>query len=133
MGEDLGKFLLRVTVGGLMLFHGVAKLSHGIGFISGMVEQHHLPSALAYGVYVGEVLGPLLLILGLFARAGGLFVALDMVIAVALTRGEHLLATNPQSGGLGIELELLYLVGGLAVALFGAGSWSVSGGKGLWN
>jgi putative oxidoreductase len=133
MGEDLGKFLLRVSLGALMLFHGVAKLSHGIDFIHGMVQQHHLPSFLAYGVYVGEVLAPILLILGLFARAGGLFLAIDMVVAIALTRGNEVFAINPQSGGVGTELELLYMVGGLVVMLLGAGSWSVSRGKGMWS
>ena len=132
-GEDLGRFLLRVAVGGLMLFHGVSKLSHGIGFIQGMVDKAHLPSFLAYGVYVGEGLGPILMLVGLFARAGGLFVAVDMLVAIALTRGAGAWALDPRTGAIGTELEMLFLTGGLAVALLGAGSWSLSRGKGAWN
>ena len=62
--EDLGKLLLRVTVGGLMLFHGLFKLTHGIDFISGMLHDIGAPVGLAYGVYMGEVIRPVLMILG---------------------------------------------------------------------
>lgn len=33
--NDFGLLLLRITVGGLMLFHGVSKLINGVGFIGG--------------------------------------------------------------------------------------------------
>lgn len=54
MKTDLGKLLLRVTVGGLMLFHGITKLSQDIDFIKGTATAKGLPEAIAYGVYVGE-------------------------------------------------------------------------------
>ena len=34
---DFGLLLLRLTIGGLMLFHGVSKLINGVGPISGML------------------------------------------------------------------------------------------------
>lgn len=37
--DDLGKLLLRLAVGGLMLFHGLHKLFGGVGFISGMLVE----------------------------------------------------------------------------------------------
>jgi putative oxidoreductase len=133
VGDDLGKLALRVTLGGLMLFHGLFKLTHGIDFVTGMLQQAHLPVFLAYGVYVGEVVAPILLILGLWARAGGIFLAVDMVVAIALTQDGHLFSISERGGALGIELEVLYLMGGVAVAFMGAGGMSVSRGKGLWN
>ena len=57
MQEDLGKLVLRLTVGGLLLFHGIHKLLNGIAPIKAMVAAHHLPDAIAYGVYLGEVSG----------------------------------------------------------------------------
>lgn len=132
-GEDLGKLLLRVAIGGLMLFHGIFKLTHGIDFITGMLQAAHLPPFLAYGVYLGEVVGPILLLLGLFARAGGIFVAVDMMVAIALTKAGGAFALAESGGGLSSELELLYLAGGLVIAVVGAGSFSVSRGRGLWN
>ncbi|MFZ8579874.1 DoxX family membrane protein, partial [Klebsiella quasipneumoniae] len=35
--EDAGKLLLRLAVGGLMLFHGLHKLLDGVDGISGML------------------------------------------------------------------------------------------------
>ena len=53
-----------------MLLHGVAKVSGGVGGIGGMLQSAGLPAALAYGAYVGEVLAPLLVIIGFYARIG---------------------------------------------------------------
>lgn len=36
--EDAGKLLLRLMIGGLMLFHGVFKARNGVAPIVGMVE-----------------------------------------------------------------------------------------------
>ena len=65
--EDLGKLILRLTVAGMILFHGIAKIldPSSLGFIEGMLSGFGLPSFIAYGVYVGEVIGPVMVILGL--------------------------------------------------------------------
>jgi putative oxidoreductase len=47
---DLGKLVLRVVLGGLILFHGIAKLVHGPGYVIGMLASAGLPTILAYGV-----------------------------------------------------------------------------------
>lgn len=73
--DDFGKLVLRLTLGILILFHGTSKLMHGIGSIEGMVTATGMPGFVAYGVYAGEVLGPLLLIAGFHARIGAALVA----------------------------------------------------------
>lgn len=130
MQEDLGRLVLRVTVGALLLFHGVHKMLNGIQPIEAMVAAHHLPSALAYGVYVGEIIAPVMLILGLFARLGAALIAINMVMAVALAGMGSLFAFNAQ-GGYALELEAFYLLGAVAVVLLGAGRISIAGGR--WN
>ena len=35
MTDNIGKLILRVMLGSLMLFHGVDKLQHGIGLLKG--------------------------------------------------------------------------------------------------
>ena len=57
MGVDIGKLILRLVLGGTILLHGIAKLTGGIEFISGSVTSAGLPAFVAYGVYVGEVVG----------------------------------------------------------------------------
>ena len=83
LGNDAaGKLLLRLTVGGLMLFHGASKLMHpgSVDFIGGKLTESGLPALLAYGVYVGEIIAPLMLILGILSRVGGLLVVTSIVM-----------------------------------------------------
>jgi putative oxidoreductase len=120
-----------VATGGLLLFHGMHKLLNGIEPIKAMVVAHNIPDAVAYGVYLGEIVGPIMVILGLFSRLGGALIAIDMVMAVALAGMSQVLAFNPASGGYVLELEALYLFGGLSVMLLGAGRYSIAGGR--WN
>ena len=84
MSQDIAKLILRLTVGGLMVFHGVAKLFGGIDGIKQALAAHKLPGVLAYGVYVGEVIAPILLIAGLWTRAAALVIAINMVVAETL-------------------------------------------------
>jgi len=131
MQEDLGKLVVRLGVGGLLLFHGVHKLLTGIADVKAMVVAHHLPDVVAYGVYAGEIVGPVLVILGLFSRVGGLLIVANMIVAIALAGMAELLKLNA-FGGYALELETFYLLGGLAVALLGAGKIGLNIG-GDWN
>ena len=55
-----------------------------------------------------------------------------MLIAIYFTEMHSLLSLKP-GGGYALETEILYLVGGLAVVLSGAGRFSISGAKGPLN
>ena len=57
-GEDAAKVLLRLAVGGLMLFHGVQKIRHGVDWMYPLLEAKGLPTFIAYGSYFGEVAAP---------------------------------------------------------------------------
>ena len=79
--DDFGKLLLRLAVGGLMLFHGLHKLFDGVGGISSMLVAKGLPGFIAYGVLAGEVVAPCLLIVGILTRPAALVLAFTMVVA----------------------------------------------------
>ena len=130
--DDLGKLLLRVTLALLLLFHGVAKLVGGVGFITGMLEQRGLPGAIGYLVYVGEVIAPLLILLGVWTRAAALVVAGNMIVAVLLVHTAEFF-TMSKTGGWALELQGMFFFAALAVALLGAGRYSVGGRAGKWN
>jgi putative oxidoreductase len=129
---DFGKLLLRVSLGVLILLHGIAKITGGVSFVSGTLAKAGMPSMLAYGVYVGEVLAPLLLILGLWTRAAALVVVINMIVAVALVHVPELFAIG-KTGGYALELQAMYLLSALAVAFLGAGRYSLGGVDGRWN
>lgn len=132
MSDDLAKFLLRVTLAVLILLHGIAKILGGIGFITGMVAKFGLPPALGYLVYVGEVAAPLLILLGIWTRPAALVVAINMVVAIVLVHTGELFALT-KTGGWALELQGLFLVSALTVALLGAGRYSIGGSGGRWN
>lgn len=123
---DLGKLILRVTLGVLILLHGIAKLKGGVGGIEGMLTAQGLPSVLAYGAYVGEVLGPILLIFGYNARFGAVLVAINMLFAFGLAHMGELDQLNGQ-GGWALELQGMFLASAVAVAMFGPGRFSING------
>ena len=124
--EKTGKFVLRVALGVVVLMHGIAKLKGGIDPITGMVTGHGLPAALAYGVYAGEVLGPILLIVGFYARLGAALVAVNMLFALFLAHRADLFSINAQSGGWAIEFQALMLFSAIAVMLLGPGKPSIN-------
>lgn len=123
--EHIGKLILRLTVGGLMIFHGTAKLINGIGGMHKLMENHGLPSFIAYGVYLGEVVAPLLLIVGFRSRFASLFVISTMLVAIFLAHFSDIL-TLGEGGGWGIELQALYLFGATAILFLGSGKYAVS-------
>ena len=127
--DDGGKLVLRLLVGGLMLPHGIAKIQGGIAGISGMLAAKGLPEFLAYGVYVGEIVAPLMIIAGWYTRPAALVLAFNMVVAVLLAHSGDLVRLT-EHGAWAVELQAFYFFGAIAVALLGAGSYSISGGKG---
>src|SRR3546814_17978940 len=84
--DDLGKLVLRLTIGVLILFHGVAKLLNGIGPIEAMIVARGMPAFFAWAVYIGEVIATLLLIFGFYTRLGGLLITLNMLVAIVLAQ-----------------------------------------------
>jgi putative oxidoreductase len=118
--DDFGKLLLRLALGGLLLLHGLAKIHGGIDFVIDGVAKMGLPPVVAYGVYIGEVLAPLLLILGIWTRSAALVVVINMLAAVALVHVGDLRSLSP-SGGWKVELQAFYLATALAIALLGPG------------
>ena len=130
--DDLGRLFLRLSVGGLLLLHGIAKFKSGNGFVEQMVGQAGLPSFVAYGVYVGEILAPALVIVGLFSRLAGIVIACDLLGAIMLGRQADVGTTVTSTGAWAIETEMLFLAGGLAIACLGAGRFAF-GMSGRWN
>ena len=98
--DAVGKLILRLTLGVLILFHGVSKILNPgyLDSISKQLASIGLPTAIAYGVYFGVVLASLMIILGVFARVGGLLVVVNMVFAIVLVHRDQLL-TLSKSGG----------------------------------
>lgn len=126
---DAGLLLLRLALGTIVLFHGVFKLTHGVGWIGDMLRGLGLPAFLAYGVYVAEVVAPILLFVGAFTRLAALAIAFDMLMAIVLAQHRALFTVN-EGGGWGVEVEAMIFFDALVLALAGGGRYALIGRAG---
>ena len=124
--DDIGKLIFRVGFGVLFLMHGIHKVMHGIDGIESMVVNAGLPAEIAYGIYVGEVLAPLLIIVGWHARIGAILTAITMAFAFTLAHSHELLELTAH-GGWQLELQGMFLLASIAIALSGPGRISLNG------
>lgn len=125
MNESTGKLILRITLGFLILLHGIGKLMHGIDWLDGALTAAGLPTFFKYGVYVGEIVAPLLVISGYYSRIGAWLIAVNMVFAIGLAHWGELFAIDG-SGGLAIEKQYLFLIVAIAIALIGPGRYAAN-------
>jgi putative oxidoreductase len=110
-----GILLLRWTLAILMIFHGWAKVTGGVSGIEGMLAGKGLPGVLAYGVYIGELVAPLLLLAGVWVVPAALIIAINMAVAVGLAHMGHWFdITN--TGGWRLELQAFFFMTALVVA-----------------
>lgn len=121
---DLGKLIVRLTLGGLLLFHGIAKLFHGVGFIEGQLASHGIPAFFAWGVFIGELLAPLMVILGYQTRIGALLIVFNMLVAIALVHSHELMSLG-SNGGWALELQGFFLFIAVAVIFLGPGRYKL--------
>ncbi|MEA3374541.1 MAG: DoxX family protein [Campylobacterota bacterium] len=123
--DDIGKLLLRVSVGLLVLFHGVGKIIHGVSGIKSMLSSAGMPEFFAYGVFIGEIIAPLMLVMGYYSRIAAAILAFNMFTAIYLAHASSIFSLNKFGAPL-IELPLLYMVLSIAIFLFGPGKYSIN-------
>lgn len=140
--EDLGKLVLRVTVGTLILFHAFAFLTGDTGMPNAMIAWG-LPPYLAWLGFFAEFGGGLAMVLGAYARAGGFAVGSFMVAAVFMRHIGLMGSQNHLFLVAGVtpvahwdhyflDTQLFYMLGSYSVALLGPGRYGLGiGGK--WN
>lgn len=117
--DDKALRILSIGLGILLLFHGVDKVMNGTGVIEKLLQGVNVPYSqyVAYGVYVGEVIAPLLLIFGKYIRVSGALIAFNMAVAIFLVHQKDI-TTIEKYGAWSIEVPMLYLIAGLTLALW---------------
>ena len=122
---NIGILILRVSIGLMLLLHGFAKISNGFAGIKGMLAGMGLPEFLAYGALVGEVVAPLLLIVGLLTRPVAAVIAFNMLVAVAMAHCGDICSLSPM-GGWAIELPMLFFFPAVALVFTGGGKYIIA-------
>lgn len=126
VSEDAAKLMLRVVLGVLILLHGIYKVQNpgAVEWIGGLFNGVHLPAFLAYLVYIGEILAPIMLIIGYRTKLAAALIAITLVVAILLAHIGDIFALG-STGGWAIELQLMYLFGAIAIMGLGAGKYKV--------
>jgi len=121
---NLGLLIVRIAVGALMLLHGIAKIGQ-TAFIEGMLADKGLPAVLAYGVYLTEIVAPLLILIGFRTRLAAAAYVFGVLFIIFLAHAQEIFALN-EYGGWAIELLGLYLFGAVALFFTGGGKYAAS-------
>ncbi|WIV19144.1 DoxX family protein [Paenibacillus polygoni] len=110
--------IMRVVFGILFLAHGMDKFNTGLGNVAGWFESIHIPGFMAYIVGPVELIGGILLILGLFTRYVSAILFIILLGAVLTTK---------LSMGLlnGYELDLSFMLIALYLVFAEVTRWSL--------
>ncbi len=98
--KDLGLLILRLSVGLLMLPHGIHKLMNpgAIDYIKTLLEAKALPAFISYGVFIGEIIAPILIVVGLRIRVSALILAATAVTILFLGYADKLFTLTAHGG-----------------------------------
>ena len=127
--------VVRVIVGVIMSVHGWQKLMGGpANFAVGLAQQGvPLPGLMAWVVTLVELVGGILLIVGLFSRLAALLLTIEFIVIILTVKiPMHVpLIAPPHSAYPGVELDLALLAGFLVVLLTGPGRISLDHALGI--
>lgn len=124
--------VVRVIVGVIMAAHGLQKLLGGPGGFGQFLGQLGvpLPGLMAYVVTFVELVGGILLIVGLLSRLAALLLTINLTVAILLVKVNVGLIAPPEAGA-GAELDLALIAGFITILLMGAGKLSLDRTLGL--
>lgn len=134
---DFASIPLRLMLGFGFAYHGFPKVFSGgahdqfVGMLQGI--GFPLPGLLAWVVAFVEFFGGLALIAGAFVTIVAILGIIEMLVAMFTVHLPHgfnfinmtMTEQGPQLGMPGIEVNLLYISGFLALAIAGAGAMSI--------
>jgi len=123
--QNTGILLIRITISLLMLFHGVNKLDAEVGGIVGLLVLKGMPGSLAYGAIMGEIIAPMMILIGFRTRLAAVIYAVNCLAAILLAHCSDLVSVN-EYGGWAAELLGLYLFSAIALYFTGSGKYAVS-------
>lgn len=123
--QNYGAFLLRVSLGVILLAHGLLKvfvftLPGTVGFFAGL----GLPPIAAYLTVFGEVAGGAALIPGIYPRLAALL-SVPILLGASVAHLSNGWLFSNQGGGW--EFPVLLVVLAVAVFLQGAGKFAIKG------
>lgn len=124
---DIGKLILRVTIALFVFSYGIQKIMDPsmVGYIGSLFSELHLPALIAYGVYLGEVVAPILVIIGWRTKIAAMVMSFTMFTVILIGHTNQIFPPSEFVWS-GIELQTLFLLNSFAVSCLGAGKFALS-------
>lgn len=120
---EVGSFIIRVVLGIIFFMHGLDKFKGGVENTAGWFESIGLPGFLAYGVAVVELVGGIMLVLGLFSRIVSILFAIVMIGAIVKVKLAIGFFGNGQMAG--YEMDLAFLAMAIMIAITGSKAFAL--------
>ncbi|OCA84408.1 oxidoreductase [Bacillus sp. FJAT-27225] len=120
---EVGTLILRVVLGISFFIHGLAKFQGGIENTVGWFDSIGIPGFFAYVVAAIELVGGILLVIGLGTKIVSVLVSLVMIGAIIKVKLAVGFLGNGQMAG--YELDLAFLAMAIFLALNGSNLLSV--------
>jgi putative oxidoreductase len=123
-----GIALLRIALGIMFIAHSILLklLTYGLDGTAQFFVGVGLPAWLAYVTFLGEALGGVLLLLGLFTRAVSLALILPLIGAIVWVHGANGWVFTAPNGGWEYTAYLIVLC--VAQAMLGSGAYAIRSG-----
>ena len=124
--RDLSWLVIRLTVGGVLLVHGIVKvMGPGVeGFAGGLAKRGMEPALpFAYLIFFNETIGAICLMLGLLTRIVGAMIAIEFLVITFVAHFHNGFGFTSPGGGW--EYPLLWGLVIFAISLRGGGPYSL--------
>ncbi|MBQ4897753.1 DoxX family protein [Paenibacillus sp. Marseille-P2973] len=112
--SNIVSLIMRVVLGIIFVFHGVDKFQMGLSNVEAWFSSMGIPGFLAYVVAVIELVGGIMLIVGLFTRYVSVLLVATLIGAIVTAKLSAGLLGNGNMAGyeldLGFILVLLHLI-----------------------
>ncbi len=131
--SEIAPLALRLGVGLVFAVHGWQKLSDGPAGFAGMLSGMGVgaPELVAWLVTLAELVGGVLLLLGLLTRLATLPLIATMIGAIVLVKADLGIIAGPDAPLPGAEVDILLLAGLVAVLVIGPGRVSLDHAAGI--
>ncbi|MFC4720819.1 DoxX family protein [Geojedonia litorea] len=122
---DLGLLIIRIIIAFPMLIYGISKLFNGIDGIIQLLHDNGLPAFLGYGVYIGEIIAPIFILLGYKVRFAAAIFAFNCIMALFLTQTHFIFKLNA-NGGMAIQELAIFIGISIGLMITGSGKFGIS-------
>jgi putative oxidoreductase len=124
--DELAILLLRLLVGTALLPHAVMKFKRKKEFDKKWIEKYGLPNGSVILTAIAQLVGSLLIMLGILTRQSSVILVINMLVAtyMSIKKSHEPFISSPEGKGWDINFMIIGVL--LVLILVGDGNWSIT-------